>query len=211
MILAPLSSSPLRSVNFIQMTPWREEAGWKTMRFRFHLQKAINGVKGLRLLPHRVCTRRQSISVEKAELKDPHQPTGGALINLISHFVCNLSPWQDLMLFQPQRVMLNHFKVIKGRRIPSPRGITPPKKEMSICYCSTSTPVPPASPLCPTPPLSHPLFPTFILLPFITAELQTCLLRTGAVEVGRVDFILPPLSLLNFSLWSLLKQCSWRL
>lgn len=33
-----------------------------------------------------------SVGAAKAELKDPHQPTGGALINLIPHFVLQFVP-----------------------------------------------------------------------------------------------------------------------
>lgn len=101
----------------------------------------------------------------KNGIKDFHCPRGGALINLISHFVCNLSSWQDLIICQPLHVMLNRFKVIKGGRMPSPV-VSLSKKEMSICYCST-------------PPRPAPPAPALHLVPFIAPELQTCLSSAG--------------------------------
>lgn len=88
------------------------------------------------------------------------------------------------MLFQLLRVMLNHFKVIKGGRIPSPVESLYRKKR---CQFVIVLPAPPSSLSSPLSPFS---FPPFILLPFITPGLQTCLLRMGGWEGSCGDWIL---------------------
>lgn len=107
--------------------------------------------------------------MEKTELKDPYRAHRRRSNKVDPSLCLQFVPLTGFDAFPALCVMLNHFKVIKGGRIPSPVESLYRKKRRQIVIV---LPPPPSSLHSPLSPFS---FPPFILLPFITPQFQTCL------------------------------------